>query len=71
MSVAEIRRLPLDQKLEIMEALWEDLRSHVQQSPVPDWHKNTLDQRRKALEEGREKVLNWDDVKNQIGRRTE
>lgn len=71
MSVAEIRRLPLPEKLQLMEALWEDLRSHIQDSPVPDWQKKILDDRRKAVEQGTEKILDWDDVKNTIGRRTQ
>jgi putative addiction module component (TIGR02574 family) len=70
MSVADIRRLPLPEKLQLMEALWEDLRSHIQDSPVPDWHKKLLDERRQAVEQGTEKILEWDDVKNTIGRRT-
>lgn len=38
MSIAEIRQLPLNEKMQIMEALWEDLRVHVENLPVPEWH---------------------------------
>ena len=69
MSVAEVRQLPLAEKLQIMEAIWEDLRSQAEQVPVPAWHKELLDERRKAVEEGREEVLDWDAVKNSLGAR--
>ncbi|MCG3147588.1 MAG: hypothetical protein PCFJNLEI_01028 [Verrucomicrobiae bacterium] len=66
MSIAEIQRLPLSEKLQIMEAIWDDLRARAEELPVPDWHKNLLDARQTAVAEGREKVLDWDDVKRSL-----
>jgi putative addiction module component (TIGR02574 family) len=66
MSIAEIRRLPLNEKIQIMEALWEDLRAHNEALPVPVWQRDILDDRRKAVEDGSEKVLDWDSVKNAL-----
>ena len=68
MDIAEIQRLSLNEKLQLMEALWEDLRSKGGEIPVPDWHKELLDQRRKAVEAGQEEVLDWEQVKNSLGR---
>jgi len=42
------------------------LRSQADALPVPDWHKNLLDARLKAVEEGREPVLDWDEVKHSL-----
>jgi putative addiction module component (TIGR02574 family) len=56
MSIAEIRRLPLNEKMQIMEALWEDLRVHAEEASVPEWQKELLDARRKAVEDGREDI---------------
>ena len=67
MSIAEIRQLPLNEKLQIMEAIWEDLRAHAEQVPVPGWHRDLLDARRKAVEEGREQILDWDEAKKTLG----
>lgn len=67
MSIAEIRQLPLTEKLQIMEAIWEDLRDNAEAVPVPDWQKTLLDRRRKAVEEGREQVWDWDEVKHTLG----
>ena len=67
MSIAEIKRLPLSEKLQIMEALWEDLRSNADAILMPDWQKDLLNARRRAVEQGREQVLDWDDVKDSLG----
>ena len=69
MSITEIRDLPLSEKLQIMEALWEDLRSRAEGVPVPEWHKELLDDRRKAVEAGKESILEWDEVKRSLGTR--
>ena len=67
MSITEIRELPLNEKLQIMEALWEDLRAHAEQASVPEGQKDLLDARRKAVEQGREAILEWDQVKTSLG----
>lgn len=64
MSISEIRQLPLNEKLQLMEALWDDLRRNADSVLIPDWHKNLLDARRLAVEEGREQILDWDSIKN-------
>ena len=66
MSIAEIHQLPLNEKLQIMEAIWEDLRARAEELPVPDWHKELLDARRKVVAEGREQVLDWDEAKRSL-----
>jgi putative addiction module component (TIGR02574 family) len=66
-SIGEIQQLSLSEKLQIMEAIWEDLRLHADQVAVPQWHKDLLDARRKAVDENREKILEWDEVKHSLG----
>jgi putative addiction module component (TIGR02574 family) len=69
MSITQIRQLPLAEKLQIMEAIWEDLRGQAEKVPVPNWHQKLLDERRKAVEEGREEVFDWDSIKDTLGPR--
>ena len=57
MSIAEIHQLPLNEKLQIMEAIWEDLCAKADSIPVPDWHKDLLDARRDGVESGQEAVV--------------
>lgn len=66
MSIAEVKQLPFAEKLQIMEAIWEDLRAQAERVPVPPWHQELLDERRKAVEEGREELLDWDSIKDSL-----
>jgi putative addiction module component (TIGR02574 family) len=68
MTAEEVRTLPLAQKLQLMEAIWEDLRDRFEQSELPQRLKDLLDQRRARVREGSAKVLDWDTVKSGIGR---
>ncbi len=68
MTAEEVKALPLAQKVQIMEALWEDLRDRFEQSDVPQRVRDLLDQRRVRVKEGAAKVLDWDAVKSGVGR---
>jgi len=59
----------MNEKLQIMEALWEDLRANAELSPITEWHKKLLDERRAAVEAGHEEILDWDKVKGSLGTR--
>jgi hypothetical protein len=52
-----------------MEALWDDLRANADVVLMPDWQKQLLDARRKAVSDGRERILEWDEVKDSLGRK--
>ena len=69
MTTFEISQLSLREKLQIMQAIWEDLRGHVDQMGLPESHALTLDSRRNRVENGESKLLDWDQVKHAIGKR--
>ena len=69
MTAAEVRALPVKEKFQIMEALWEDLRDRFEGSEIAESHKELLDARRERVESGDARLLAWDDVKGSIGRR--
>jgi putative addiction module component (TIGR02574 family) len=54
------------EKIEAMELLWDDLCKSAEKVPVPDWHKNILDERKIAVAEGREKAVDWETAKKKI-----
>ena len=68
MSIAEIHQLPIEEKFQMMEALWEDLRNHFERMPLPAAHRALLDERRARVQNGTALLRNWDAVKNSIGR---
>ena len=69
MSVAEISRLTLKEKLQVMEAIWLDLRAHVEPMGIPPEHRELLDARRARVDSGAASLHEWDDVKHAIGQR--
>ena len=68
MIVADIAKLTLREKLQLMEAIWEDLRVRVDDMGVPKEHRRILDDRRARIDSGEAKVLDWDQVKHSLGR---
>lgn len=68
MTAQDIKTLPASEKLQIMEAIWEDLREQFERSELPAQFKALLDQRRARVRDGSARVLDWDAVKSTIGR---
>lgn len=68
MSRDEIRALPIAEKIQLMEALWEDLRDRFEQMDMPQAHKDLLDRRRERVAQGDSRLLDWDSAKLTIGR---
>lgn len=68
MTAKEIKELPIEQKLRIMEALWEDLRERFEKSEISDNLRRLLDHRRGRVGSGDAQLLDWDSVKGTLGR---
>jgi putative addiction module component (TIGR02574 family) len=69
MTAEEIRILPIAEKCQIMEMIWEDFRERVEKFELSPEHKALLDERRARVTNGDAKLRKWDDVKSSIGRR--
>jgi putative addiction module component (TIGR02574 family) len=67
----QIRQLPLQEKIAIMEAIWEDLSAEESAVEVPQWHQELLDERERLLAEGKAHFLDWEAAKKQIQKATE
>ena len=65
-ELAEIRQLPLHEKLRLMEALWDGIVPEEAELQVPQWHKDLLDEREEAIREGRAEFIDWNTAKQQI-----
>jgi hypothetical protein len=65
----EIRKLPLSEKLELLEAVWPELSSDPDSIVVPDWHKDILDERQQGVEQGSMNAVDWELAKQLINRR--
>ena len=65
----QIEQMTLPEKLRMMEALWDDLCRH-DAVPIPQWHKDILDERRRLIDEGKARFVDWETAKSQIRERT-
>jgi putative addiction module component (TIGR02574 family) len=68
MTGPEIKALPIEQKIQIMEAIWEDFRDRFDRWDIPEEQRALLDQRRARVREGAAQLHDWDTVKGSIGR---
>lgn len=69
MNTLELSQFTLREKFQIMQSIWEELRCRVDGFEVPQSHKDILDERRRRVESGQSKILDWDQVKHTIGKR--
>jgi putative addiction module component (TIGR02574 family) len=68
MTAEDVKSLPVERKIQIMEALWEDLRDRFERSELSPQQKDLLDRRRARVREGTAQLLDWDAVKGTLGR---
>lgn len=65
-ALAEIRELPLHEKLRMMEALWDGISPQEAELEVPQWHKDLLDERGQLIKDGKATFIDWETAKRQI-----
>ncbi len=57
-----------EQKLDLLETLWDDLAKNETVLKSPDWHEEILKNREQALTSGKVKVSDWEEAKKRIKR---
>ena len=63
-----IDKMTIEEKLQTMEALWDDLCQHEEALPVHDWQKEILDERERLLEDGKAQFFDWEEAKKRIAK---
>lgn len=72
MQTAQLVALPLAERLQAMEALWDSLCRDQTQTPVlPAWHEEELNRRVAALDSGEEVATPWETAKERLRQRAE
>lgn len=61
-----LKEMTLQEKLAVMESLWEDLARSPEAIESPAWHKDILDERRQRLAEGKSRFIDWQTAKAEI-----
>ena len=71
MSIAELRELPAQEKLEIIEQLWGDFATGREAYTSPAWHGEVLARTEVDFQSGRIEAVAWEDAKAELRRRFE
>ncbi|RJX25444.1 MAG: acyl-protein synthetase [Desulfurivibrio sp.] len=65
----EIKHLSREEKLRIMEAIWEDLSREDEEVDSPEWHQKELEETEHRLNLGLEKNVDWKTAKKELRER--
>ncbi len=72
MTQLEIAKLPIEEKLQLMESLWDALcHDPSMETAVPAWHADVLADRQVRLDAGKESISDWEEAKKRIREQTE
>lgn len=70
-SAINIKSLSREEKLKVMEDIWEDLSRDDKEVESPNWHQETLKETEHRLNTGQEKIVDWKDAKKELRKRFE
>ena len=65
----EVGHLSREEKLRVMEAIWEDLSREAEPVESPDWHREALEETERRLQAGQERVVDWPEAKKELRKR--
>ena len=64
-----LNEMSVPEKLQVMEALWEDLTRHSEALESPEWHRDVLEERERRIASGEATFTNWEQAKADIRNR--
>jgi putative addiction module component (TIGR02574 family) len=70
-AVLLLDQMTVEEKLKAMEAIWRSLSSRDEEVPVPDWHKQVLDERQRQIDAGEARFVSLEEMKERVRKRTE
>ena len=65
-TTAELTRLPVSERLELIEQLWDSIDAEADALPLSDWQREEIDVRIDTLERGASVGAPWDEVRRRI-----
>lgn len=67
MNIAEVRNLPLREKFQLLELIWDDMSHRMDEMAVSPAVRDLLDARVERIRNGSAEVHDWDSVKFSMG----
>jgi putative addiction module component (TIGR02574 family) len=66
LDLAEIKRLPVEERLALVEDIWDSIAQDAAQVGIPDWHREVLRERQAEYRGDAEVGGTWADVRKRI-----
>ena len=63
-----LQEMTVAEKLQIMEAIWEDLSRNSDALDSPAWHEDVLQEREQAIAKGEGQIRDWEAAKADLRR---
>ncbi len=63
MTITEIKKMSILERLQTMEELWGSLCYEENEIESPEWHKEILESRREKIKNGRAEFISLEDLK--------
>lgn len=67
MSIAEIEKMTVRERLQTIELLWDSITHSGEDIEPPAWHSEILSDRRKIIESGKAEWLTIDELRKELG----
>ena len=61
-----LKEMTVEEKLQLMEAIWDDLSQNAEQVPPPAWHGQALKALEEAIQRGEETFEDWETARRNI-----
>jgi putative addiction module component (TIGR02574 family) len=65
---SEVKNLSVEERLLLMDALWNNLSEKVESMEIAERHKEILYEREKKIQVGEAKFVDWEKAKKQINK---
>ena len=70
-DMSVVKMLSTKEKLQVMEAIWQDLTEEEHNVQSPSWHLEALKETEQRRNEGKETIVDWGDAKKELRKRFE
>jgi putative addiction module component (TIGR02574 family) len=66
LTASEIAEMPIQQRIQLVEDIWDSIAAMPEAVPVPEWHKQELEKRLEAYHANPHEGSPWQEVKQRI-----
>lgn len=66
LTLSEIAEMPIQQRIQLVEDIWNSIAAKPEAVPVPEWHKQELEKRLQAYHSNPDEGSTWSEVKQRV-----